>query len=58
MTSAEHRFYCQAVREGNISALKVFFKDFDSKDKEEQASLIINGVTAVKSLKVLKQLFL
>ena len=43
MTNSEIRFYRQAVREGNLAALDLFFKDFSSKDKEEQAQLIISG---------------
>ena len=56
MTSTEISFYRQAVREGNLAALRLFLKDFDSKDKEHQASLVITGVTEAPSLKVLKSL--
>lgn len=56
MTGIEAGFYCQAVREGNLAALKVFFKDFDSKDKDERDSLIVSGITEVTSVKVLKDL--
>lgn len=56
MTSAENRFYRQAVREGNLSALELFFADFTVKDKEHQASLVISGVTDAPDLRMLKQL--
>lgn len=56
MTSAEISFYRQAVREGNLAALRLFLKDFDSKDKEQQGSLVITGVTEAPSLSVLKSL--
>lgn len=56
MTNSEIRFYRQAVRRGNLAALDLFFKDFSSKDKEEQAQLIISGITEAPSIKVLEHL--
>lgn len=56
MTNAESRFYRQAVREGNLAALDLFFKGFDSKDKEQQASLVITGITEAPDVRVLKHL--
>lgn len=56
MTNSEIRFFRQAVREGNLAAVDLFFKDFSSKDKDEQAQLVIAGITEVTSTKVLDHL--
>lgn len=56
MTNSEIRFFRQAVREGNLAAVDLFFKDFSSKDKDEQAQLVIAGITEATSTKVLDHL--
>ena len=56
MTSSEVRFLRQAVREGNLAAMDLFFKDFSSKDKDEQAQLVIASITQATSTKVLDHL--
>ena len=56
MTNSEIRFYRQAVREGNLAAMDLFFKDFSSKDKDEQAQLVIASITEASSTKVLDHL--
>ena len=56
MTNSEIRFFRQAVREGNLVAVDLFFKDFSSKDKDEQAQLVIAGITEATSTKVLDHL--
>lgn len=56
MTSAEIKFYRQAVREGNLSALDLFFKGFESRNREHQASLVITGITEAPDVRVLKHL--
>lgn len=56
MTNSEIRFFRQAVREGNLAAVDLFFKDFSSKDKDDQAQLVIAGITEATSTKVLDHL--
>lgn len=56
MTSSEIRFYRQAVRQGNLAALDLFFKDFDSKDAEERTQLIVGGISEAPDLRVLRHL--
>lgn len=56
MTNSEIRFFRQAVREGKLAAVDLFFKDFSSKDKDEQAQLVIAGITEATSTKVLDHL--
>lgn len=56
MTRTEAHFYRDAVRKGNLDEVKVFFKDFDSKSKEDQDYLIFSGVTEVTSVKMLQHL--
>lgn len=56
MTNSEIRFLRQAVREGNLAAVDLFFKDFSSKDKDEQSQLVIAGITEATSAKMLDHL--
>lgn len=56
MTSQEIRFYREAVREGNLAALDMFFKDFGAKDEDERATLIISGVSNATDVRVLRHL--
>lgn len=56
MTNQEIRFYREAVREGNLAALDLFFRGFGSKDEEERSALIISAITNVTNARVLKHL--